>query len=149
MNTVCAKPQGTRMRSGALHLTQKVDYALYLLTCLAQYSDGQHSSIATIAKKSHLSFSFLQKVANILKRAGLIHSHRGKDGGYSLAHKPSDIVLRDVIEALEGPITVMACAGEAKHDCPRKSFCSIRSGFQKMNDEIHVAYLSKTLTDFL
>ncbi|MBI4268284.1 Rrf2 family transcriptional regulator [Candidatus Uhrbacteria bacterium] len=147
---LCIKPKNSRVQSGGLHLTQKVDYALFLLSVLARHTKEGYPSIATIARDSHLSFSFLQKVANMLKRAGYIRSHRGKDGGYSLAKKPESIRVKDIIESLEGRLQTSHCSADEKnHACPRKSFCAIREGFHRMNKEISDVYLSKTLSDFL
>lgn len=150
MNTVCTITKGSKIRTGALHLTQKVDYGLFLLATLAKHHGFDTlSSIASIAKKNHLSFSFLQKVANLLKREGLIASVRGKDGGYRLARRLDSIRLKDIIEALEGPILIARCLDEGALQCPRADFCTVRAGVEKMNTEIQEVYLSKKLSDFL
>lgn len=149
---ICSQEKVARLQSGSLHLTQKVDYGLFLLSVLAEHAERKGAktpSISQIAGDHHLSFSFLQKVAHMLKRKGFIRSHRGKDGGYTLARDPKAIRLREVIESLEGPIKPLTCAGEESHACPRKSFCAIRAGFDRMNTEIAGLYLSKTLSDFL
>lgn len=147
MNTCSAAK--TKNRQHAFHLTQKVDYGLFLLARLAQKGSA---SIATIAKESSLSFSFLQKVANLLKNAEIIKAIRGKDGGYLLVKDPASITVKHVVEALEGPIAIVGCVGQKKQDahaCPRVKFCAIRSTFSRMNTEISEYYLSKKLTDFL
>lgn len=149
---ICSKEKVSRLQSGSLHVTQKVDYGLFLLSVLARHAESKNPkmpSISKIAGDHHLSFSFLQKVAHALKREGFIRSHRGKDGGYTLVKNPKVILLKEVIESLEGPITAPTCFEEASHACPRKSFCAIRAGFERMNSEIAGLYLSKTLSDFL
>ncbi len=135
-----------RVRSGSLHLTQKVDYGLFLLATLAHESASM--SIQTIARESGLSFSFLQKVAGLLQRAGLVHAARGKRGGYELALRPSSITLKEIIEAVEGPLTLVTCTREVGV-CPRESMCMIRSGLQRMHKDITSYYLSKKLSDFI
>ena len=109
-------------------------------------------SISVVSKNNHLSFSFLQKVANLLKRADIIMSVRGKDGGYRLSKDPASIRLKDIIEALEGPTQIARCIGfksGIEDQCPRASFCMVRSGVERMNQEIQDFYLAKRLTDFL
>ncbi|MBI4239496.1 Rrf2 family transcriptional regulator [Candidatus Uhrbacteria bacterium] len=140
------KCSSARTRTGALHLTQKVDYGLFLLSVLArQKSEGQ-LSIRTITKEHQLSFAFLQKVARLLKNSGLIVASRGKYGGYTLAKSPKHIRLKSVIDALEGPLTRIDCAYGS---CARQEFCSLQKGLKKINDEITQSYLSKTLSSLI
>ncbi len=150
MNTPCSTAPKKKIRAGAFHLTQIVDYGLFFLTSLAKA--GESRSIRSISADYHLSFAFLQKVANRLKRAGLVKAGRGKNGGYSLAKTPSKITMKEVIEALENPIAVMDCLLEPAvraRKCPREQFCSVRAGLKSMNDQIRTFMLSKTLDEFL
>lgn len=152
MNRTCTQSKSGKIRAGALHLTQKVDYGLFLLAVLAKKDPTLPISISAVAKNNHLSFSFLQKVANLLKRANIIISVRGKDGGYRLSTDLGSIKLKDIIEALEGPTKIARCIGlasECEERCPRASFCMVRSGVERMNQEIQEFYLAKRLTDFL
>lgn len=145
---VCQK----EVRKGSLHLSQKVDYGLFLLAALAQQPHGASSSLRTIADENSLSFAFLQKVAFLLRQAGLIRATRGREGGYVLNKAPNCIHFKDIIEALEGPIAIMSCMTEntqKKNMCPRQRFCSIRPTLKRINDEMKQLYYSKTLSHFL
>ncbi|MDO8571137.1 MAG: Rrf2 family transcriptional regulator [bacterium] len=140
------------VRKGSLHLSQKVDYGLFLLAALAKKSQRESLSLRTIADDNSLSFAFLQKVALLLRQAGLIRATRGREGGYVLTTSPSRIHFKDIIEALEGPIAIMSCVSEniqQKKACPRKNFCSIRPTLKRINDEMKQLYFSKTLSNFL
>lgn len=139
-----------RQRSGALHLTQKVDYGLIILTFLAKSSEHGQLSIKKIAEQSRVSFLFLQKIAGLLQKAGLIKAERGKFGGYKLAKTPDQINLREIIEALEGSIALVPCLkGSSKEDCKHSAYCTIRPNMAKLNAEIQNNIINKTLDYFI
>jgi len=152
MNNTYCNTQKRGARGGSFHLSQKVDYGLFLLAALAGSTDNAPQSIRTIAKNGKMSFSFLQKVAHILKDAGLVCAVRGKVGGYKLNRPTTIISMKDVIEALDGKITVARCLSTARREstrCPRQNFCTLRSKLRTMNSEIEDYYISKKLSDFL
>lgn len=135
------------VRSGTFHFTKISDYGFFLLGALLQQKDTP-VSIRTIAKKYELSFSFLQKVAHFLKKAGIITAHRGKEGGYVLFKDPKEISLQHIIEALEGPIVFTECLSDENEDvmkCPRQNVCFARNGIQRITSDIRKTYLSKSL----
>ncbi|MBI4599580.1 Rrf2 family transcriptional regulator [Candidatus Uhrbacteria bacterium] len=151
MNSAChSKKKGGR-GAGQFHLSQKVDYGLFLLSALASDECGAPQSIRTIATHGKLSFSFLQKVAHALKGAGFVRAVRGKVGGYRLSCSPSATTLKDIIEALDGKIAVARCLGGGmrRTRCPRQDFCMIRSRLRNINAEIEGYYTSKKLSDFI
>jgi Rrf2 family protein len=138
---------GSSVRSGTFHLTKMSDYGFFLLGALLQ-AGSVPLSIRGIAKKYSLSFSFLQKVAHFLKKAGLITAHRGKEGGYILAKDPKEISLQNIIEALEGPVVFAQCLRNKNEEmmaCPRQNVCFARKGIQKITNNIRKRYLSKSL----
>ncbi len=137
-----------KQRSGALHLTQKVDYGLMLLICLAKLKKGESVSIKTIAREKNLSFSFLQKIARIFLTSNIVKAERGKYGGYSLKKNPKKLSLKEIIETLEGPISIIPCLNKALHKprCYKKGKkCEVHSGLEKINKEIEKFFASKTL----
>lgn len=142
-----------------------VDYGLFFLATLAQACTPR--SIRSIANEYDLSFSFLQKTANFLKRAGLIKAVRGKEGGYTLSKPVSAIMIQDIIEALEGPVAVTECLlprsarsrrmcpgdalgfGRQRQTCIREPICSVRKGLTRLNEYIKAYTASKTLAEFI
>ncbi|MBU1954399.1 Rrf2 family transcriptional regulator [Patescibacteria group bacterium] len=139
---------GAAQKSGWLHLSQKTDSGLLLLTALANNGSTEPLSLRTIAEKNGLSFYFLQKVAADLKRAGLIEAGRGSRGGYSLSKAPADISIKDVLEAHEGPLALMRCL-DAGHSCVRESNCTVRKGLKFINQTIVTTLVRTTLADFI
>lgn len=141
------KKCGILVRSGTFHFTKMSDYGFFLLGALFNASSTP-LSIRTVSQKYSLSFSFLQKVAHFLKKAGIIEAHRGKEGGYILSRDPKKITLQEIIEALEGPIVFMQClrdSDESAITCPRQKICFARNGIQRITNDIKKTYLSKTL----
>lgn len=146
MNSTCA----TTRKSGALNITQKVDNGITLLLALAKKDASESTSIRAIAEEQNLSFSFLQKIAGELQRSGLIKAERGKNGGYRIAKQPETLFLKEIIEALEGPIAIVPCLKPfGQISCDKSAMCQVKNGFAKINDEIQDHLLSKSLAYFL
>jgi Rrf2 family protein len=82
-------------------------YGIRLLIDLAEHSDEEHVSLASIAERQNISIRYLEQVAVILRRSGFIRSVKGASGGYTLAHKPEDIVVGNVLRILEGDMLVV------------------------------------------
>src|SRR6185436_1851315 len=97
-------------RSDMLRLSKKADYALIAMKHLALRGDRGSSSAREIAGQYDIPIELLAKVLQRLVRRGLLASHQGTRGGYQLARVPAQISVADVIQAIEGPVTVTACS---------------------------------------
>src|SRR3954453_6729733 len=86
-----------------MYISAKVDYATRVLLALAA-EDGSPMRGEALATAQGLPVRFVENTLVDLKRAGLVTSHRGTDGGYRLGRAPKDISVADVIRALEGPL---------------------------------------------
>jgi len=96
-----------------MQVSRKVDYALRAVIHLAnQEAAGRACSVAEIAASECLPRQFLEKIVQQLIHKGLVKSRRGPHGGYVLARDPGEMTFRDVIEAVEGPISLNACVGD-------------------------------------
>jgi Rrf2 family cysteine metabolism transcriptional repressor len=83
----------------------KGEYGVMAVFELAQHAGETHLQAKTIAKNQHIPLRFLEQVLSNLRKAGLVESVRGAQGGYVLSRPPSAIRISDVLEAIEGPIT--------------------------------------------
>ena len=90
-----------------MQITRQADYALRAMLYLAKQNERAPTS--RIAKEQQIPSSFLAKIISQLSIAGLILTSRGAGGGVSLARKPEEISLLDVVEAIDGPITLNEC----------------------------------------
>lgn len=132
---------------GMMHFSQKTDYALFLMAELAKGKVEGVQSLRLIADKNFLSFSFLQKVAFELRRAGLLQADRGKNGGYHLAKSAPEISLLKILEAVEGPLTVMHCLSD--DSCMRAGTCHVRPGLQMVYSIIAKSFSHISLADLI
>ena len=119
-----------------LRLSKKADYALIAMKHLAQKSSGAPSTSAReIAEQYDIPIELMAKVLQRLVRTGLAVSTQGTRGGYTLGRPPSTISVADVIQAIDGPVTVTACSTE-KNDCEQYRKCSIRDPLWQIKDRI-------------
>ena len=92
-----------------LQLTRGGEYAIRAMTYLARFPDGHVASLHDIGQAQDIPESFLAKILQSLVRAGLTVSQRGAHGGFALARPASEITMQQVIEAVDGPISVNQC----------------------------------------
>lgn len=143
-------------------LTRKTDYALVALSALAGtfHTDQKPLSARQIAEDYQLPPQLLMNALKELHRAGLLESRRGVGGGYLLSDPPAEISIKQVIEALEGPVSVTLCSEDASEDeedcgaCQLVPTCPITDPIQRFNsllndflDELSIADLFQTQAD--
>jgi Rrf2 family iron-sulfur cluster assembly transcriptional regulator len=105
-----------------MKLTRGGEYGIRGVLYLAQQDEGRVSMLSAIAKAQDVPPRFLAKIFQALAKAGVVKSHRGAKGGFSLARPASDITVKDVIEAIEGPIYLNVCL-LAEGECSRDKIC--------------------------
>ena len=123
---------------GLMQIPRRVDYGLRAVIYLSDQQQGKCSSIAEIAKHQGVPKKFLEKIIQNLVRGGLIQSKRGSAGGYMLARPAEAISFRDVIEAIEGPISVNACLDHTPgcDQIPRCTMIGVWSEVQRRITEV-------------
>jgi FeS assembly SUF system regulator len=129
-----------------LRLSKKADYALIAMKHLAQKSGGPSTSAREIAEQYDIPIELMAKVLQRLVRTGLLLSTQGTRGGYALGRVSSSISVADVIQAIDGPMTVTACSNE-KNDCEQYSKCSIRDSLWQIRERIVAALGTVTLAE--
>jgi len=129
-----------------LRLSKKADYALLALRHLAIPGPRETVSARELAASYDLPPELLAKVLQQLVRAGLLSSQQGIRGGYGLAKAPSEITVVDVLQAIDGPMTVTACS-ESDHSCDQYTKCNIRDPLWKLKDRIVSALAATTVAE--
>ena len=130
-----------------LRLSKKADYALIAMKHLAQKCAGpQSTSAREIAEQYDIPIELLAKVLQRLVRTGLLVSTQGTRGGYTLSRPPGAISVADVIQAIDGPLTVTACSTD-NNDCEQYSKCSIRDPLWQIRERIVQALVTVTLSE--
>ena len=119
-----------------LRLSKKADYALMAMRHLARKTSGGPSTSAReIAEQYDIPIELMAKVLQRLVRRGLLVSQQGTRGGYQLSRAPIQITVADVIQAIEGPVTVTACTTD-EGQCEQFSKCNVRDPLFKVRERI-------------
>lgn len=118
-----------------LRLSKKADYALLAMRHLAAHTDRGAVSARELAESYDIPSELLAKVLQKLVRANLLTSHQGIRGGYGLSRPAQTIPVADVIQAVDGPLTVTACS-DTDHSCDQYSKCNIRDPLWRIKDRI-------------
>lgn len=115
------------------------DYALRALARMANQSNGEVFLVREVADYEKIPKAFLYKIFQKLNRAKIVKSHRGPSGGFSLAKKPADITIKEIIEAVQGPVAINRCFFETKV-CPNMKDCILKD---------RLGQIQEGLSDFL
>jgi Rrf2 family transcriptional regulator, iron-sulfur cluster assembly transcription factor len=107
-----------------MRLTRGADYGMRGMIYLAQLPPGEVALVKDVANEQNVPESYLAKIFQDLSRSGLMVSHRGAKGGFSLARDPADISLRQIIEAIEGPIFLLPCL-DPRQRCDQMQICAV------------------------
>jgi Rrf2 family protein len=118
-----------------LRLSKKADYALMAMKHLATRPDAASASAREIAEQYDIPIELMAKVLQRLVRRGLLSSHQGTRGGYRLSRASSAISVADIIQAIDGPLTVTACSTDAEN-CGQYAKCSVRDPLWRIKDRI-------------
>lgn len=124
-----------------IRMTKLTDYGFILLTYIA-YVDvgGQMYNARDLAEATHLPLPMVSKILKALAKGGILISHRGVKGGYSLARTPAQIQVLQIISSLEGPIAITECIGEDYDSkCMLERLCPIRVNWQRINRAVRDA----------
>ncbi len=130
-----------------LRISKLTDYGTVVLAELAG-DPGAVTSAAEVAAKTGIAVPTVSKLFKSLSRAGLVTSTRGANGGYQLSRAPQKISAADVIDALEGPVSITECSGSDSH-CDYESVCNVGGSWQSINVAIRHALQEVSLLDLL
>jgi Rrf2 family protein len=129
-----------------LRLSKKADYALMAMKHLAQKTGGPSTSAREIAEQYDIPIELMAKVLQRLVRTRLLVSTQGTRGGYALGRPATSISVADVIQAIDGPLTVTACSSE-NSDCEQYSKCNIRDPLWQIKERIVAALGTVTIAE--
>jgi Rrf2 family protein len=107
-----------------MQITRQADYAVRAVLYLARLGESGRAPTSRIAQEMHIPPSFLAKIVSQLSVAGVVSTSRGARGGVSLARAPLEVSLLEVIEAIDGPITLNECVPDAS-ECIFGSECPV------------------------
>jgi Rrf2 family protein len=132
-----------------MQISRKVDYALRAVIYLSFQDGGRPCSVGEIAAREGIPKKFLEKIIQDLIHHGLVRSTRGAQGGYTLAREAEQVTFKDVIEAIEGPVSLNVCVGEngAGGDCTLYPRCAMLWVWREAQMRVMDLFSRTTLAD--
>ena len=128
-----------------MRLTSMSDYALVLMAAAARHCGGARVSATGLAAETGIALPTAQKLVSLLSKAGLLRAVRGSGGGIQLARPAAAISVADIVEAVEGPIALTACAEGGRHDCVLEADCRVRPHMGIVNGAVRGALQNMSL----
>jgi Rrf2 family cysteine metabolism transcriptional repressor len=139
-------------RSETVKISTRGEYGLRAMLDLAEHYHQHPISLRSIAERQGISESYLEQLIAGLKKAGLVNSIRGAQGGYQLAKDPAMIRISEIFIILEGPIAPTECVNEdynPEAGCKNSQTCAVRLLWQKLRNSITEVLESTTLADLV
>lgn len=131
-----------------MKLSNKGRYAVRALFDIAFFNDGRPTQVKDIAERQSIPPRFLEQIFQDLKRAGIVGSKRGPQGGYSLTRRSVEIRLGDVIRALEGPIVLGDRDGSSRRTGPANDTRRVaESVFRDLSARVEACFDGMTIAD--
>ena len=118
-----------------MRLTTKSRYAVTAMLDIAYYDRGDPISLPEIAERQGISLSYLEQLFSRLKKSGLVESIKGPGGGYKLSKNANDIVISEVIKAVDESVETTACNGKA--NCHNNQQCLSHNLWEDLGAEIN------------
>ena len=115
------------------------------MLAVARKQGGGPFMTKEIAEQQHLPPTYLEQLMVQLRKAGLLTATRGAHGGYLLARPAADITLLEIIEALEGPLTLVECPGGAGGCCGEPESCALAAIWERASQTLRNTFQAVTL----
>ena len=132
-----------------MNITSKGRYALRVMLDLAQHPDDGFVSLKTVAERQGISMKYLESIVGSLKKAELLDSTRGKEGGYRLSREPAAYTVEEILRSIEDNLAPVSCIKDGSIQCDRAAACLTIPMWKEL-DEITNAYLKTvSLEDLL
>ena len=132
-----------------IRLSKLTDYGLVLMSEMARCSQAELHTARDLAMQCHLPMPTVSKLLKTLLQNGLLESHRGIKGGYTLAREPHLISLSEIISAFEGRLALTECSSEVSGLCDLESSCRVKNNQRVINQVVRGALESVTLADLI
>jgi len=133
-----------------MKITQETDYAFRILLFLSKLGQGVKVDAKTISDNEGVTLRFTLKILRKLTIAKLVVSFRGVNGGYALDNNPANISMKEVIEAIEGPIFLNKCLYDENNcNLARSSGCKLHKAFSGIQMKIIEEFEHTSLNDIM
>jgi Rrf2 family iron-sulfur cluster assembly transcriptional regulator len=130
-----------------MKLSTKGRYAVMAMADIAVHSEGHPVALATITERQDISQDYLEQLFLKLRKAGLVESSRGPGGGYRLSRDPEDIRIAEIVLAVDEPLQVTRCSGDAIEGCTHGEKCLTHDLWSALGRQIYGFLAAVTLGD--
>jgi Rrf2 family iron-sulfur cluster assembly transcriptional regulator len=133
-----------------MQFTKAEEYGIFGVLYLADRDRSVVTPLSEISKAQNIPEKFLAKIFQSLSKSGIIRSHRGVRGGFTLAKDPSEISVKEVLETIQGPYHLMKCLGDFKSCTMNKTdFCPLREILMVAEKRLVSVFDEYTLSDLV
>ena len=133
-----------------MRVSTKGRYALRVMIDIAQHQEDGCVSLKGIAERQDVSVKYLEAIVSILNKAGLVVSHRGKEGGYKLSRVPEKYTINEILTLTEGSLAPVVCLENAEgNQCERAYGCITLPMWKKLDEVINDYLGNITLKDLI
>jgi FeS assembly SUF system regulator len=131
-----------------IRISRLADYGVVLM-CEISSSQGHAYSAHSLSKKTNMSESAIMKILKLLVKSKLLDSVRGPKGGYLATKDPKSINVLDVVNAIDGPVSVTICSSDSHDTCEFKAACVAKRGWGNINNALQKTLSGFTIADFI
>ncbi|NPV89411.1 MAG: Rrf2 family transcriptional regulator [Firmicutes bacterium] len=131
-----------------MQITRQTEYAVKILMELASHPFGQMVSSRSIAENKQIPEHFLQKTIQLLVKAGMVTSQKGRGGGVRLVRPGDEFTIYDVLVAIEGPLAINVCLKQF-YECPNLKTCRVRKLFGEAQNALFDVLNGKTIAELV
>ena len=132
-----------------MNITTKGRYALRVMIDLAAHGQRGYVSLTEISQRQELSVKYLEMIVGHLKKAALIESSRGKDGGYRLCRWPESYTVGEILRSIEESLAPVSCLKDGEAGCERAASCLTLPMWKEVDSLTNSYFDSISLADLL
>jgi Rrf2 family protein len=129
-----------------MQFTKAEEYGILGVLHLASKESGQVTPLSEVSEARDIPEKFLAKIFQSLSRSGVVQSHRGVRGGFSLTKAPEDISICEILESIQGPYHLMKCTAN-ENTCEKSTACGLRSILVEAEECLLRTFQRHTLAD--
>ena len=127
-------------------INKKIEYAMLALLEIENLPEGDSINVKTLVEKAGLPKALIGKILQSLNREGILESTQGVKGGYRLNRDFEHIKLKDLIEAVDGPIAIVDCF-QLNNNCENSASCELKTPFSKIQDQMVRFFMEITMAE--
>lgn len=133
-----------------MQFTKAEEYGVFGILYLSGKNGSEVTPLSEISEGQGIPEKFLAKIFQSLSKAGIVRSHRGVRGGFTLARKPEEITVKEVLETIQGPYHLMKCLNDLKYcEMQADEFCALRELLLLAERQLVSIFEKHTMADLL